>query len=77
MTAKLKAAGNVLGRAPEQLTLEERSVLAGRWMALPIYTPEKLPLRKILAIGSTPADCARQLAAHGLDPSRFEFVLLR
>jgi hypothetical protein len=65
-----------IGRAPERLDLEERRALAGRYVALEIYTPEALPLRRIEAIGATAEECARQLSARGLDPLRFEFTRL-
>jgi len=65
-----------IGRAPERLTLEERNALAGKCVALEIYTPEALPLRRIEAIGDSVEECVRQLAARGLDPLQFEFVRL-
>jgi len=65
-----------IGRSPDRLTLEERRALAGQFIALEIYTPEALPLRRIEAIGNTMQDCVRQLASRGLDPLRFEFSRL-
>ncbi len=65
-----------IGRAPERLTLEERHALIGKYIAMEIYTPEALPLRRIEAVGDTVADCARQLLSRGLDPARFEFTRL-
>lgn len=67
----------LLGREPERLTLEEREKLAGKWIALEIYTPRTLPLRRIEAVGDTVEDCVRQLAGRGLDPRQFEFEALR
>ena len=46
-------------------------------MALELYSPQTLPLRRIEAIGDSAAECARQLAERGLDPRRFEFTLLK
>jgi hypothetical protein len=66
-----------IGRAPERLTLEENAALVGKWIALEIYTPDTLPLRRIEAIGDTPEECVEQLAGRGLDPRGFEFVMLR
>ncbi len=66
-----------LGREPERLSLAEREALSGKWIALEIYTPQTLPLRRIEAIGESVADCARQLNERGLDPRRFEFESLR
>lgn len=68
-------AAKIIGRAPEQLTPEERSLLRGRWIALEIYTPETLPLRRIEAVGASALDCAAELRRRQLDPGDFEFVL--
>ncbi|MBK9168220.1 MAG: hypothetical protein IPM24_12240 [Bryobacterales bacterium] len=67
----------VIGRAPDALSLTERLELTGRTVALEIYTPETLPLRRIEAIGDSAEECTRQLRERGLDPLRFEFVILR
>jgi len=68
---------NVLGRAPERLTLEEQSALAGKFIALEIYSPDTTPLRRIEAVGDSVEACIRQLAARRLDPKRFEFSRLK
>ena len=65
-----------LGRNPDRLTLEERSALAGKMIALEIYTPETFPFRRIEAIGETFEACVRMLRERGLDPLSFEFSLL-
>lgn len=65
-----------IGRAPERLTLDERTALAGKFIALEVYTPDTLPLRRIEAIGDAAEDCIRQLRERGLDPRRFEFTRL-
>lgn len=67
----------MIGRAPESFTLDESIALAGKFAALEIYTPEKLPLKRIAAIGDSAADCIAQLREHGLDVRQFEFVMLR
>jgi len=59
------------------LTLEERLALAGKFVALEIYTPETLPLRRIEAIGGSIEECMRTLKARNLDPAHFEFSRLR
>jgi hypothetical protein len=51
--------------------------LAGKWVALEIYTPKTTPERRIEAIGNSPLSCIQQLRERGLDPARFEFVPLR
>jgi hypothetical protein len=65
-----------IGRAPERLNLDERLALTGKYVALEIYTPEALPLRRIEAIGDTVQECVRQLVVRGLDPMQFEFTRL-
>lgn len=65
-----------LGRSPEQLTLDERIELGGMHVALEVYTPEALPLRRIEAIGDSIDACVRMLTSRGLDPRKFEFTRL-
>ena len=67
----------ILGRAPERLTLEEMHALAGKFIALEVYSPETLPSRRIEALGDSVDDCVGQLIARGLDPKRFEFTRLK
>ncbi len=64
---------SVIGRSPERLTLQERFAFAGKYIALEIYTPKTIPLRRIEAIGDSTEECLRQLASRGLDPRHFEF----
>ena len=70
------APDRALGRSPEELSLVERLQLAGRFIALEIYSPQTIPMRRIEAIGDSLADCVRKLKARGLDPANFEFSLL-
>jgi len=65
-----------IGHSPDDLTLEERLALAGKMIALEIYSPATLPLRRIEAIGATVAECVSQLRSRGLDPENFEFSRL-
>ena len=67
----------VIGRSPESLSPKESLALAGQWMALEIYTPATLPLRRIEALGDSVEECMRQLAERGLDPRRFEYLPVR
>jgi hypothetical protein len=77
MTAnRAKGSDRAIGRSPDQLTLEERIRLAGKYVALEIYTPATIPLRRIEAIGDSAMECVRMLKARGLDPARFEFIML-
>ena len=66
-------AERAIGRSPDEFTLKERIALTGLWIALEIYTPENLALRKIEAIGESMAACVLMLKKRGLDLRRFEF----
>jgi len=66
-----------VGREPERLSYGERMALAGYWIALELYNPQTLPLRRIEAVGPTVEDCARQLKERGKDPTRFEYTLMK
>ena len=65
-----------IGHAPEDLNLDQRLALTGKLIALEIYSPATLPLRRIEAIGDSVGDCVAQLRARGLDPENFEFSRL-
>ena len=65
-----------LGRNPDRLTLEERSALAGKIIALEIYHPDTFPFRRIEAIGDSIGACIAMLQERGLDPRNFEFTAL-
>ncbi len=67
----------LIGRSPDRLSLVERRNFAGLWVALELYTPETLPLKRIEAAGRSVVECAKQLKSRGLDPLNFEFVALR
>ena len=67
---------DAIGRSPDRLTLTERSRLAGKYIALEIYTPEAAPQRRIEAIGDSLEDCVKMLVSRGLDPAHFEFTRL-
>jgi hypothetical protein len=67
----------VIGRSPDELSLDEVRELRGCWIALELYSPQTLPLRLIEAIGSSAADCVAQLRSKGLDPSSYEYSPLK
>jgi hypothetical protein len=67
---------SLVGRSPDRLTPVERTRLAGKWIALELYRPQTLPLRRIEAVGESAADCAKQLTGRGLDPRNYEFTML-
>ena len=75
-TSAAKDPRQALGRNPDRLTLEERLALAGKFIALEIYSPHTLPLRRIEAIGSSNDECVRMLEGRGLDPRQFEYSIL-
>jgi hypothetical protein len=77
-----------VGKAPDDLTLVERAALAGKYIALEIYTPTimgdaggkpeiAVRLRRIEAIGDSVEDCIRQLKSAGADPAAYEFTRLK
>ena len=68
---------DVLGRSPEELTIEERRELAGSWMALEVYSPKTTPLRRIEAVGATVEEAIAMLRRRGLDPAKFEYSRLK
>ena len=75
MTAKAaRIQDRAVGRAPDHLSIEERTELTGKYIALEIYTPDALPLRRIEAIGDSVEECVRMLRSRGLDPLRFEYT---
>jgi hypothetical protein len=76
MAKAAKNAERAIGRAPDQLSLDERVELIGKYVALEIYTPEALPLRRIEAIGNSIEECLRMLVSRGLEPKNFEFTRL-
>jgi hypothetical protein len=77
MTASAgKDARQAIGRAPDRLSLDERVALAGKYVALEIYTPKNLALRRIEAIGDSIEECIRMLQSRGLDPAHFEYTRL-
>jgi len=74
--ATAKDPRHAIGRSPDALTLEERLAMAGKYVALEVYTPENLALRRIEAIGDSLEACVRMLRDRGLDPRDFEFTRL-
>jgi hypothetical protein len=67
----------LVGLYPERLSIEQLMALAGYVVALELYTPETVPLRRIEAIGETAEECMAELAARGLDPRNFEYSMLK
>lgn len=69
-------AQRAIGRSPDRLSLPERISLAGKCIALEIYTPANAAYRRIEAIGDSLAECAAMLKDRGLNPAEFEFQRL-
>jgi hypothetical protein len=69
-------AQRAIGRNPDRLTLQERLAFTGKFIALEVYTPANLTLRRIEAIGDSVGECVRTLKARGLHPADFEFSRL-
>ena len=65
---------DALGHAPEELSPALRTLVAGQWVALELYDPHRLPLRKIAAIGDSAAACFASLRAQGRNPAHFEAI---
>jgi hypothetical protein len=65
-----------VGRSLDGLSLSDRWTVAGAWIATELYSPQRLPLRNIEAVGASPAECIEQLRSRGLDPGRFEYALV-
>jgi hypothetical protein len=63
-------------RAPDRLTLAEREALVGKFVALEIYSPKNLALRRIAAIGDNIQECVAGLRRRNLDPLQYEFTPL-
>ena len=63
-----------IGKPLDGLSLNQKWELAGKWMATELYSPERLPLRLIQALGANPADCIQQLQSRGLDPELHEYT---
>ena len=66
----------IIGRFPDRLTIAERKTHAGNWYATEVYNVKDIPLRRIEAMGTSPAACAVQLQSRGLDPRKFEFQIV-
>ena len=62
-----------VGQSFDGLRLADRWSLSGYWIATELYSPQRLPLRIIQAVGESARDCIDQLRQRGLDPARFEF----
>lgn len=68
---------NYVGTNPDELSLRERSELAGQWLALEIYHPANLAMRRISAVGPSPDACRRSLQEQGKEPAAYQYVLSR
>jgi hypothetical protein len=70
------ASTTFIGQFPDRLSIADRKLLAGKWYALEVYNTKDIPVRRIEALGASPADCVAQLRNRGLDPMKFEFQIV-
>jgi hypothetical protein len=87
MVAGTKDSG-LVGRAVEDLNLTERWQYANLWVAFRMYSPPgkvtrngveyvDVRLRRMEAAGKSIEECVSQLRSWNLDPSEFEFTVLK
>ena len=67
------ALGKFIGKSLDGLPLSDRWEISETWIATELYSPQRLPLRTIEAIGADARDCIRQLRERGRDPALFEY----
>ncbi len=67
----------LVGLAIDELSWEQKRRADGQWVAVRIYDPVSLPLRKIEAVGNSAAEVLGRVAERGEDARRFEAVRLR
>lgn len=67
---------DAIGHAPEELPLPLRESLTGKWVAFELYDPQRLPLRKIEAVGESAGECFAALRAAGKEITHYEVVCL-
>ena len=60
----------------EGLPLKQRAQLTNAWIATQLYSPERLPLRTIEAIGPTLRDCIVDLQRLGHNAALYFFELV-
>jgi hypothetical protein len=81
-------ATELVGRAVEDLNLNERWKFTNEWVAFRIYAPPgkvtrdgvefvDVRQRKIEAAGKSIEECVAQLRSRNLDPAQYEFTVLK
>ena len=81
-------ASALIGRPVEDLNLTERWKFANEWIAFRIYSPPKkvtrdgveyvdVLVRRIEAAGKSIDQCISQLRSRNLQPTEFEFTILK
>jgi len=88
-TKQQSGTAGLIGRRVEELSLPERLQYANTWVAFRIYTPTTemvvrdgqpaidLRSRRIEAAGDSSQDLLTQLRHKNLDPSEYEFTILK
>jgi len=74
--SQAELARKLIGRPIDGLSVADRWKFSGVWVALEIYTPQRLPLRMIEAVGGSAAECIQHIVSRGLEADRFEFIPL-
>ncbi len=74
--AAVKDLSELIGRAPDQLSLATRHAAVGSYIAMKVYSPQNLALQRIEAAGASVRECIDQLKERGLDPMDHEFSRL-
>ena len=74
--SQAEMARKLIGQPMDGLSLADRWKFSGVWVALEVYTPQRLPLRTIEAVGGSASECIQQIVSRGLDANRFEFIPL-
>lgn len=83
-----QSAAALVGRRVDDLSLSERRQYANKWVAFRLYTPpEKVTrdgveyvdvrVKKVEAAGNSMGECAAALRRQNLNPSEFEFTILK
>ena len=78
----------LIGRRVDDLSLPERLQYVNQWIALKKYTPTRkiaeggveypeMKLRRVEASGDTAQACITQLKGRNLDPTEYEFTILK
>jgi len=88
MAVKITPTTGLLGRHVDDLSLPERLQYANHWIAFQKYSPPKkvsegdvefpdMKVRVVEAAGASTQACITQLKSRNLDPTDYEFTILK